>query len=104
MKVTERFTQFYRAVHGSDKSPFPWQIRLMQHWLEKGLPGSINLPTACGKTSTIDVAVFVLAEQAELPPAQRTVGRRLFFVVDRRLVVDDAHTHANRLVNALSQQ
>lgn len=104
MEITERFTQFYHAVHGQEKSPFPWQIRLMQHWLENGLPGSINLPTASGKTSTLDVAVFVLAEQAVLPPEQRTVGRRIFFVVDRRLVVDDAHTHADQLVSALVEQ
>ncbi|WOG26281.1 type I-U CRISPR-associated helicase/endonuclease Cas3 [Endozoicomonas sp. 8E] len=104
MDIKERFTQFYQAVHGQEKSPFPWQIRLLQHWLENGLPASINLPTASGKTSTLDLAVFVLAEQALLPPERRTVGRRIFFVVDRRLVVDDAHTHAEQLVRVLIEQ
>src|SRR5262249_33777863 len=58
------------------------------------------IPTGCGKTSVIDVAVFALAAQAELPASKRA-ALRTFFVVDRRLGVDDAFKHATELAEAI---
>jgi CRISPR-associated endonuclease/helicase Cas3 len=37
-----------------------------------------------------------------LPPGQRTAARRVFYVVDRRVVVDEAYDHARALAEALS--
>ncbi|OHV43961.1 type I-U CRISPR-associated helicase/endonuclease Cas3 [Pseudofrankia sp. BMG5.36] len=53
------------------------------------------MPTGLGKTSVIDAAVFVAAAAPEIG------RRRLFFVVDRRLVVDEAYLHAQALVAGL---
>jgi CRISPR-associated endonuclease/helicase Cas3 len=61
----------------------------------------LALPTAAGKTSTIDIAVFALALQAGKPLRDRTAPLRIFFVIDRRLVVDQAANHARRLKDAL---
>lgn len=95
------FTAFYTAVHSW--APFPWQQRLAARVLEEGRwPERISVPTACGKTSVLDVAIFALADQADLGFA-RTAPMRIFFVVDRRLVVDDVTTHANRIRNALTE-
>src|SRR5579872_7368041 len=88
------FAEFYRAVN--DFSPFPWQERLARRVLNSGWPEGIDVPTGCGKTSVLDVAVYALAVQAGLPPSQRT-PLRIFFVVDRRLVVDDVFKHAVKL-------
>jgi CRISPR-associated endonuclease/helicase Cas3 len=93
------FPAFYRAVHGYE--PFPWQVRLARQVAENGWPAVLALPTAAGKTSTIDVALFTLALQAGRPLADRTAPLRTFFVIDRRLVVDQAAAHARCLKQAL---
>lgn len=97
--TADQFAQFYKAVHQRD--PFDWQIRLAQQVLDCGAwPEAISIPTACGKTSVLDVAIFSLAAQAGRGPA-RSAPMRVFFVVDRRLVVDDVTKHAESIVKAL---
>jgi CRISPR-associated endonuclease/helicase Cas3 len=93
------FPAFYEAVHGH--AAFPWQVRLARQVAEAGWPAVLALPTAAGKTSTIDVALFTLALQAGKPLSGRTAPLRVFFVIDRRLVVDQAATHARGLREAL---
>lgn len=89
------FPEFCRAVHGFD--PFPWQSRLVRQVSEGDWPSVMALPTAAGKTSAIDVAVFTLALQAGKSLHERTAPLRVFFVIDRRLVVDQAAEHARKL-------
>ena len=86
-----RFDEFFRALYGY--GPFPWQKRLARRVAEAGRdsvpwPKALALPTAAGKTACIDIAVFALACQADRPPEERTAPRRIFFVVDRRVIVD----------------
>ncbi|MCL6489193.1 MAG: type I-U CRISPR-associated helicase/endonuclease Cas3, partial [Alicyclobacillus mali] len=95
------FVQFLREVHGYE--PFPWQVRLLDHLAETGSwPKLLKLPTASGKTSVIDIAVFFLALEAGAG-ARRRAPVRMGFIVDRRLVVDDAYEHAKRLAEKLAQ-
>ena len=90
----EDFGAFYSAVWG--REPFLWQQRLAQEVLATGLwPPVIDLPTGAGKTSAIDVAVFALA------CARATFPRRIVFVIDRRVVVDQVAEHAEKLVLGL---
>jgi CRISPR-associated endonuclease/helicase Cas3 len=98
------FETFYRSVHQHD--PFPWQIRLANDIAANGWRDgqSIRLPTASGKTSLLDIAVFALAVQAGRRSCKRTVPLRTFFVVDRRLVVDDVTRHAKTLAKALNKE
>jgi CRISPR-associated endonuclease/helicase Cas3 len=96
------FAQFYEAVHG--RPPFPWQERLAARALAGDWPETIAVPTGCGKTSVIDMAVFALAAQAGMPAGQRTARLRTFFVVDRRLVVDDVSRHAEDLAAAIEER
>jgi CRISPR-associated endonuclease/helicase Cas3 len=95
------FPKFYEAVHGRDREPFPWQERLAAQVLAGEWPGTIAVPTGCGKTSVVDIAVFALATQAGLPARQRTARLRIFFVVDRRLVVDDVSRHVKKIAEAI---
>ncbi len=55
----------------------------------------IGLPTASGKTALIDIAVYALAMGA--PGA----ARRIFFVVDRRVIVDEAAERAAKIAKKL---
>ena len=94
------FTAFFREVHGHE--PFPWQKRLLEHVATNGgWPGVLDLPTGSGKTAAIDIAVFHLALEADRR-ATRHAPVRIAFVVDRRLVVDDAFTRAKKLQDALA--
>ena len=125
--TSARFAEFYRAASRAisnldremdqaeksggeprnvpePKSPFPWQVRLAERVCDPSnrWPQAIALPTAAGKTACIDVAVFALACQASLG-AKRAAPRRIFFVVDRRIVVDQAHRHADKLSKVLAK-
>ena len=94
------FAAFFREVHGHE--PFPWQKRLLEQVATNGgWPGVLDLPTGSGKTAAIDIAVFHLALEADRFNARRAPVR-IAFVVDRRLVVDDAFTRAKKLQDALA--
>ena len=119
------FGEFFEALWGN--RPFAWQSDLAARVLSdpEGLPQSpstedpsedarqasgsswpeaIALPTASGKTACMDIAVFGLAAQAvRLAKGQViTAPRRIFFVVDRRVIVDEAYERARRLADKLA--
>ncbi len=96
----EMFGDYFRAVHCHD--PFPWQARLLRQVLADGWPKTIALPTAAGKTAVMDVAVFALACQADLPMGKRIATRRIALIVDRRIVVDDAYARARKITALLN--
>lgn len=93
------FRFWFQSIHGQE--PFPWQVRLFEQWLcpadsnNARWPRSFALPPASGKTSLIDLAVFALACGS---PCAR---RRIAFVVDRRIIVDEAARRAERIAEAL---
>jgi CRISPR-associated endonuclease/helicase Cas3 len=95
----ERFEEFFRALYG--KPLFPWQRRMAKQVCTGNWPAAIALPTASGKTACIDIAIFALACQETWPAAQRTAPRRVFFVVDRRVIVDEAYERARNLAQEL---
>lgn len=96
------FAEYFAAVHGYE--PFPWQRRLAEKVVADGRwPDALALPTAAGKTAVVDIAVYHLARQAGLGLAQRSAPLRVFFVVDRRVVVDAAFERAGRIATVLRQ-
>jgi len=114
------FCEFHGDPNGKKIAPFPWQQRLAQRvarygWgdpngeeptTEAGRTDWLKLPTAAGKTACIDIAIFALAYQTQREHEKptdsgRTAPRRLFFVVDRRLIVDAAYNRALYLARAL---
>jgi CRISPR-associated endonuclease/helicase Cas3 len=93
------FSAFFQEVYGYP--PFPWQGRLLRQVAPEGKwPDVLDLPTGSGKTAAIDIAVFHLALEADRGSA-RCAPVRIAFVVDRRLVVDDAFLRAEGLTMAL---
>ena len=84
------FSSFFRDVHGYD--PFPWQERLTRQVVNLGVwPKVIDLPTGTGKTAVLDTAVFAMAACPATSP------RRVVFVIDRRIVVDQVCQRAIRI-------
>ena len=84
------FAAFFRDIH--DHPPFPWQQRLTTQVLSRGAwPKVIDLPTGTGKTAVLDTAVFALAARPAISP------RRVVFVIDRRIVVDQVCKRAQRI-------
>lgn len=98
--TASNFGAFYQAVHGG-RTPFRWQIELLDRIIEKGWPDTIDLPTSSGKTSVIDVAIFLLALEAGKSLEERRAAIRTFFVVDRRIVVDETYEHARQIAEEL---
>lgn len=110
--TADHFADFFRTVNGG-RDPFPWQQRLVQevagprrgYW-----PPVLALPTGAGKTSTIDAAVFLLAlevvndggKRTPRPLRERCAAVRTFFVVDRRIVVDEAGEKARARADPLN--
>lgn len=95
----EDFAAFFHAVTGD--APFLWQRRLAREVAEAGWPDALDLPTASGKTACLEIAVFTLALQAHRPIGERSAPRRVFFAVDRRVVVDQAYERAKTIASAL---
>lgn len=90
----EEFDAAYRALTGHDGA-CRWQHRLFCD-LETGrFPSDIELATGLGKTSIIALWALALG-RAILHPSCR-VPRRLAYIVDRRVVVDQASEFADEV-------
>lgn len=83
MTFEEQFHQL------TGKTPYPWQSAFYDSLLNEKVPHRLSLPTGTGKTSIIPIWLCVLWYQLEnrLP---LVVPRRLYFAVDRRVVVDQS--------------
>lgn len=103
-----RFADFFHEVWENDSTgdgpldPFPWQAKLAERLTAGEWPRAIALPPAAGKTDCITIAVYALAAQADRPLAHRTAPRRIWFVVDRRIVVDGAFHRATSIAEKLA--
>lgn len=86
------FATFFKTLHGYP--PFPWQRRLATMVADGNWPASISLPTGVGKTSILDVWAWAIHEHI-------TVPLRLFYIIDRKLVVDSVSRHADLLAQKL---
>ena len=99
MKAIPAFDEFFVALWRND--PFPWQQRLAAMVIDSGWPEAVALPTGAGKTSLIDVWIWALAAGAS--EHRQRQPRRLFFVIDRRIVVDSVYDHAAAIAQMLEQ-
>jgi len=75
---------------GAGQAPFPWQIALLDALSSGEVVRTLDIPTGLGKTSVMALWLIARAWGAKLP-------RRLVYVVDRRVVVDQATEVAVRL-------
>lgn len=86
------FDEFFAAMNGGHK-PFSWQCALVSHVVQHGVwPDQIVAPTGAGKSSVVDVHIFLNALSA-CGNAPR-IPRRLHTVVNRRGLVDNQYQRA----------
>lgn len=95
----DRFTEYFLALHG--REPYSWQKRLASMAVDGNWPAAVDLPTGSGKTACIDIAVFALACQVDRPLQERGAPRRIFFCVNRRVIVDEAYQRSIRIARKL---
>lgn len=79
------FPDFYRYLR--HREPYPWQHRLADALARDDWPASLSLPTGSGKSTLLDLWAWAIATRQPHTP------RRLYWCVDRQLVVD-AVAHA----------
>lgn len=59
--MEQQYAQFVALAHDG-RTPYRWQFRLMRYVAQEGRwPDRISVPTASGKTSVIDIHVFLNA-------------------------------------------
>lgn len=77
-------------------SPYPWQTKLYESLVNGNVPSSLSLPTGAGKTSIIPIWLCAIWHQLENNQLL-TVPRRLYFAIDRRIVVDQSEVTAQQV-------
>lgn len=95
------FPTIFRSL--TDNDPFPWQEKLFSRIAAGDLPRHCDVPTGLGKTSVIAVWLAALAASLLAPERCGRVPRRLAYIVDRRVVVDQATEEVERLRERLGR-
>ena len=70
-------------------APYPWQDRLYRRLIKGDVPSALDIPTGLGKTSVILVWLIALSHALSTNNTVR-VPHRLLYIVDRRVIVDQA--------------
>ena len=96
------FSSCFKALTdlGESETPFPWQQKLFDEYVQKRFRATCDIPTGLGKTSVIAVWLLALAYHARLG-THFDFPRRLVYVVNRRTVVDQATDEAEKMRKAL---
>lgn len=86
------FRQWYHDHRG--RPPWPWQVRLADRFAAGEFPPTLALPTGCGKTSVIDIWAWAISHALPVP-------RRLYWCIDRRVVVAQTAEFAKFLIDSV---
>jgi len=95
--VGTSFTERFHSLSGF--TPMRWQTRLFERFVADDLPDCCDIPTGLGKTSVILIWLLAVVQEAEAGSLR--LPRRLFYVVDRRTVVDQATAVVEQLRRCL---
>lgn len=94
------FEDYFQALLGFQ--PYAWQSDLAAQVQTSGWPEQVPVPTGLGKTSVIPIWLYELARQTHVGEV-RTAPMRLFYVVNRRTVVDQGARYVAALERALEE-
>lgn len=95
------FTNCFTKLTGNP--PFHWQEELFKRFIGGAIPSECDVPTGLGKTSTIAIWLLALAQSLMAQQATRKIPRRLVYVVDRRVIVDQSTDEAQRVIGVLEE-
>jgi CRISPR-associated endonuclease/helicase Cas3 len=87
------FRKCFKAL--TDNDPFDWQERLFERFVAGDFPAACDIPTGLGKTHVM--TIWLIALGGWLKQAARKLPLRLVYVVDRRVIVDQATDEAEKL-------
>ena len=93
MSETIQFFRRHFPVIAHGNRPYFWQTALFERLINDDWPDSVALPTGAGKTSILQVWLLALA-WSSLAELAVKIPRRLIWVVNRRVVVDQATDEA----------
>lgn len=96
-----KFETVFKAL--TSYKPLRWQKRLYDQIRSGKLPDVCDLPTGLGKTSVIPIWLIAFAAGIEAGQSSK-LPRRLIYIVNRRTVVDQATTIAEKLRECLDTQ
>jgi CRISPR-associated endonuclease/helicase Cas3 len=85
----------------TENKPFAWQRTLFARLTRGEFPSECDIPTGLGKTSIIIIWLLALTDALLRQDSQRTIPMRLVYVVDRRVIVDQATAEAEGIVKNL---
>src|SRR5438552_876478 len=91
--VEQEFASLFTRLTGFE--PYPWQTRFFQSLNMNHPVESLYIPTAGGKTGVIPVWLCTVLLQ--LKKGTLAVPRRMYYAVDRRVVVDQSEIVARDL-------
>ena len=95
------FPKCFKLLTGN--LPFAWQTKLYKKFLVNEIPSSCDIPTGLGKTSVIAIWLLALAENLIENSQVNKIPRRLIYVVDRRVIVDQATDEAQKILCKLEE-
>ena len=95
-----KFPEFYKLVTGN--SPFQWQMDVVDYLCANKWYESIATPPSTGKTSIIEMWYYALYHN--ITHSKRFVPLRLWYVVDRKIIVDGAYEAAKNLALKLNDE
>lgn len=106
-ELAGRFRRFFSATNRGAE-PYPWQEALMASIAASGRwPAAIAAPTGAGKSSVVDLHVFLVAERERARAAgadgPARPPRRLVLAAPRRVLVEDQFLRAQELAGLLAE-
>ena len=93
------FGDAFEALTG--QRPFPWQEALFASFQLGIVPRRCDIPTGLGKTSVIHIWLLALSRSLSEGNGSVALPRRLVYIVDRRVVVDQSTNEAERVLSKL---
>jgi CRISPR-associated endonuclease/helicase Cas3 len=96
-EIEQFLSRYFPLLTGINGGAYRWQEEIFEKLIEGDWPRDVCLPTGMGKTSIMVLWLLALAWVALHGEGARSVARRLVWVVDRRVVVDQATKVAERL-------
>ena len=102
IEAAQFFSNLFPILSGV-ATAYYWQEQLFFRFLAGDVPTQVSVPTGLGKTSVMDVWLLALAWEAQHRPSARLTPTRLVWVVDRRVVVDQATVEAESLVKRINE-
>ena len=94
------FDEMFKKL--TDHDPYPWQQRLYDLFLQDKIPSTLDIPTGLGKTSII--FIWLIAKYNSLLTDEKTrIPSRLIYIVDRRVIVDQASEEVKKLQSKIKE-